>query len=75
MKNYAVLDRNFIITNIIVAPSLEIAELVTSSNCVLVSPQTYVEIGWSYVDGVFVDQNATETPANVGLLPLGEEPA
>ena len=62
MKNYAVLDRNFVITNIIVASSLEVAESVTSSYCVLVPPQTYVNIGWSYIDGVFVDPNPTETP-------------
>ena len=62
MKNYAVLDREFLITNIIVASSLEVAEFATSSSCVLVPIGTFVDIGWSYIDGVFVDPNAPETP-------------
>jgi hypothetical protein len=60
MKNYAVLDRNSLVTNIIVAASLEIAESVTSSDCVLVPNGTYVTIGCSYSDGVFTDPNAPE---------------
>jgi hypothetical protein len=65
MKNYAVLDRDFLITNIIVASSLEIAESATSCSCVLVPQGSFAAIGWSYIDGMFVDPNAPteETPA------------
>jgi hypothetical protein len=65
MKHYAVLDRDFLITNIIVASSLEVAESATSSSCVLVPAESYAKIGWSYIDGMFVDPDAPteETPA------------
>jgi hypothetical protein len=65
MKNYAVLDRDFLITNIIVASSLEIAESATSCSCVLVPEGSFTKIGWSYIDGMFVDPDAPaeETPA------------
>jgi hypothetical protein len=60
MKHYAVLDRDSIVTNIIVATSLQVAESVTFSDCVLVPIGTTVHIGWSYVDGVFVNPNPPE---------------
>jgi hypothetical protein len=63
MKKYAVLDAESIVTNVVVASSLEIAESATSSICVLVTPETFVEIGWSYSDGVFVNPNVEEAPA------------
>jgi hypothetical protein len=62
MKNYAVLDNNSLVSNVIVAASLEIAESATSCHCVLVPIGTFVSIGWSYTDGVFVDPNAPDTP-------------
>ena len=73
MKHYAVLDRESIVTNVIVASSLEVAESVTSSNCVLVTAGTFVDMGWSYVDGVFVNPNASETPTEE--TPTEETPA
>ena len=53
MKKYAVLDNNLQVVNIIVAGSLDIAETVTSSYCVLIPLETFVEIGYTYVDGAF----------------------
>ncbi len=67
MKNYAVLDNNSQVTNIIVASSLDIAEQVTSSYCVLIPIGTFVDLGYSYADGVFSapaqENSAEETPA------------
>lgn len=67
MKNYAVLDNNSQVTNIIVASSLDIAEQVTSSYCVLIPLGTFVDIGYSYADGAFtapvVETPTEETPA------------
>ena len=67
MKNYAVLDNDSKVVNIIVAPSLETAEHVTSSFCVVIPLGTTVDMGYSYADGVFtapvVETPAEETPA------------
>ena len=67
MKNYAVLDKNSEVVNVIIAATLEIAESVTSSYCVLIPLGTFVDIGYSYSDGVFsapVEEEASEeTPA------------
>ena len=66
MKKYAVLDDNSKVNNIIIASSLEIAESVTSSYCVLVPLGAFVDIGYSYADGVFsapiVETPTEETP-------------
>ena len=62
MKNYAVLNNKSEVTNIIVAGSLDIAELATSSYCVLIPLGTFVDIGYSYADGAF-SAPAEETPA------------
>lgn len=62
MKHYAVLDRDYKVTNVIVASSLEVAEQVTSSTCVLVEVGTFVDMGWVYTDGTFVNPNAEEAP-------------
>ena len=61
MKKYAVLDNNLQVVNIIVAASLDIAEQVTSSYCALVPLGTFVDIGYTYADGVFTAPVA-ETP-------------
>ena len=53
MKNYAVLNSNGEVINIIVASSLEVAESVTSSYCALIPLGTFVNIGSTYVDGAF----------------------
>jgi hypothetical protein len=67
MKKYAVLDSDSKVTNIIIASSLEVAESVTSSHCVLVPLGAFVNIGYSYVDGTFtapiVEETIEETPA------------
>lgn len=54
MKKYAVLNENNKVINLIVASSLEIAEKITSSLCVLITAGTTVEIGYVYEDGSFV---------------------
>ena len=51
MPNYAVIQNN-VVTNVIVAETLDIAELVTSSTCVDIT-DLRVGIGWGYVDGEF----------------------
>jgi hypothetical protein len=65
MKTYASLLEN-IVTNIIVAPSLEIAEQVTSQRCVDCTGLS-INIGYTYGDGVFsapVEETPSEeTPA------------
>ena len=53
MKKYAVLDNNSQVVNVIVAGSLDIAEAVTSSYCVLIPLETFVDIGYTYSNGVF----------------------
>jgi hypothetical protein len=67
MKKYAVLDDNSKVDNIIIASSLDIAESVTSSHCVLIPLGVFVDIGYSYADGAFsapvVETPAEETPA------------
>jgi hypothetical protein len=67
MKTYAVLDSNSKVTNVIVASSLEVAESVTSSYCILVPLGTIVEIGYSYSEGSFIapieEAPAEEIPA------------
>lgn len=63
MKKYAVLDDNSKVVNIIIAASLEIAEEVTSSYCVLIPLGAYVDLGHSYADGEFSAPVVEETPA------------
>ena len=67
MKRYAVLDKDLRVDNIIVAASLDIAESVSSSYCVLIPLETFVDIGYIYADGAFtapvVENPAEETPA------------
>jgi hypothetical protein len=62
MKTYAVLDSNSQVVNIIVAASLDIAESVTSSYCVLIPLGTFVEIGYTYADNAFTAPIVEETP-------------
>ena len=67
MKKYAVLNSDSQVTNIIVAGSLEIAELTTSSYCILIPLGVTVAIGYTYADGVFTapteEAPTEETPA------------
>ena len=73
MKTYAVLDNDSQVINVIIAPSLEVAESVTSHNCVFVALGKSAGIGWSYIDGEFVDPNAPEVPTEE--TPTEETPA
>jgi hypothetical protein len=72
MKNYAVLDKDSKVINIIVAASLDIAELVTSSYCILIPLGTRVDIGYTYSAGEF-SAPVVETPAEE--TPTEETPA
>jgi hypothetical protein len=63
MKKYAVLDINNIAINAIIAESLEVAEKVTSSNCIFISTENIdFQIGKLYSGGVFIDPPVEETP-------------
>jgi hypothetical protein len=62
MKKYAVLDDNSKVINIIVADSLDVAELVTSSYCVLIPLGTNIDMGYVYSEGTF-SAPTEETPA------------
>ena len=62
MKNYAVLDNNSQVVNIIVAPSLDVAEKITSSYCALVPLGTFVNMGYTYADGAFTAPAVEEAP-------------
>ena len=53
MGNFAVLDENNKVLNIIVADSKEIAEEVTTLTCVEYFEENPAQIGLGYVDGVF----------------------
>jgi hypothetical protein len=72
MKKYAVLNDNSIVENIILAPSLEIAEATTYSHCILIPLNTFVDIGFLYADGEF-SAPVEETPAEE--TPAEETPA
>ena len=61
MAKYAVLDGYSIVNNIILADSLQLAEQLTSSTCVLIPLNDFVDIGYLYADGTFTNPNA-ETP-------------
>ena len=53
MTIFAVLQ-NIQITNVIVADTQEIAEMVTGLDCVELPEDSFAGIGWTYVDGNFV---------------------
>ena len=60
MKTYAVLNNN-VVENVIVAPSLEIAESITASTCIFVTTETgNPYIGLSYANGIFEQPTPTE---------------
>ena len=72
MAYFAVLDENNVITNLIVADSLQIAEEVTGSTCIeYVLPM----IGGTYVNGTFVDapiqiEELPEVPSQEPITPV-----
>jgi hypothetical protein len=60
MKTYAVLNLDNIVENVIIAPSLEVAENLTSKVCIYVTESTKKpHIGLSYSENQF-EQPATE---------------
>jgi hypothetical protein len=64
MKKYAVIDSDNIVYNIVIADSLDVAEKVTGSNCIFISPENDTcNIGKLYSDGSFIDPEEEETPA------------
>jgi len=63
MKTYAVLNNQSKVVNTIVANSLDVAESVTSSYCVLIPLGTFVDIGYTYADSTFTAPPVEETPA------------
>lgn len=60
MKSYAVLNADQIVENIISAPSLEVAEAVTSSHCVLIPLGNSASIGNLHNNGVFSEAPVEE---------------
>ena len=62
MANFAVLTGGAV-TNVIVADTLEIAELVTKSKCVECTDVNPAGIGWTYDEstGTFINPNAEVT--------------
>ena len=60
MKNFAVIDNGKVI-NLIVAKSLKIAEEATGLICAEYTETNLADIGWSYVDGVFIAPVVNET--------------
>ena len=60
MKKYAVLNSDSEVVNIIIAASLDIAESVTSSYCVLIPLGTHVDLGFLYSGGEFSAPPLTE---------------
>ena len=64
MKKYASLTEDNKVSNIVVANSLDIAETVTYSPCILVTEATgNPHIGLGYSGGVFEQPVAEEAPA------------
>jgi hypothetical protein len=57
MKKYAVLSDQGIVDNIIIAGSLEAAESATNSYCVVIPLGAFVDLGYTYADGVFSAPN------------------
>lgn len=64
MLTYAVLDTNNIVVNVINAASLDIAQSVTFSKCVLIENGVQVNLGFLWKDNAFVDPSliVEETP-------------
>ena len=72
MKKYAVLNDQSTVINIIIAANLATAESITSSYCALIPLGTFVDMGYTYADGVFSNPLA-ETPTED--TPTEETPA
>jgi hypothetical protein len=72
MKNFAVIDQNSLVVNLIVADSKEIAESVTGLACVE-NDEFLGSIGLAYIDGTFsvpapepiIDSGSHTPPTNL----------
>ena len=62
MATFAVISGNSV-SNIIVADTKEIAELVTGKTCVEYTDDNPASIKYTYADGVFTAPVISETPA------------
>jgi hypothetical protein len=60
-KTFAVLSANTVV-NVIIANSLEDAEMVTNTECVEYDPENPVVIGSTRVDGKWVDPKPATDP-------------
>jgi hypothetical protein len=61
MARFAVLTDNLqTIGDIIIADTVEIAEAVTNVKCVAVPKDLNVGMGWTYVDGIFIEPTIKE---------------
>lgn len=59
MKKFAVLNNN-LVSNIIIANSLFVAEQITASACIEILGDTEVDIGYEYLDDQFVKPTELE---------------
>ena len=66
MFNFAVINDDKIVENIIVANNLEIAQEVTKKTCIDVTDK-YVMIGFEYKNGKFHDPNPLINPSEKPL--------
>ena len=58
MPNFAKLDENNAVVDIIVADNKEIADVITGTDCVLIEDGLRVSLGFVYEDNNFVNPNA-----------------
>ena len=72
MANFAVLDENSKVSNIIVADSKEIAEQVTGLPCVEYTDANPAILGLGYADGVFEQLPMPEPTPDPGNDPVPE---
>lgn len=61
MATFAVIE-NGLVSNVIVADTLEIAQSVVGGLCVEYTTETPAGIGWLYNGKTFTDPNAVEAP-------------
>lgn len=59
MRKFAVLNDN-LVSNIIIANSLSVAEQITASTCIEILGDTAVDIGYKYLDDQFVNPTELE---------------
>lgn len=64
MKRFAVLTGNSV-TNVIIANSLEDAEIATKSICIDITDVKGIDIGWQIIEGNLIDPQSLITNAKV----------